>query len=170
MSKKKKILIISIISIVCFILVTIGIIVLYNNFKPKKKIINRYADLSTVVYDNNKVNIYLFWGEGCPHCKKEFDYLESLLKEYGSYFEVYAIEVSKNIDNRPTLEKFSKQMGDNDIIDIENNRITFPYTIIGTKTFKGFSELSKDKILDAITSEHIDSYDVYLDDIKETND
>ena len=113
-----------------------------------------------------KVNIYLFWGEGCPHCKKEFDYLESLLKEYGKYFEVYAIEVSKNIDNRPMLEKFSNKMGDDNVIDIENNRITFPYTVIGNKTFKGFSELSKDKILDAIISEHVDSYDVYLDYIK----
>ena len=26
------------------------------------------AKLEDIVYDENKVNIYFFWGNGCPHC------------------------------------------------------------------------------------------------------
>ena len=29
-----------------------------------------------------QLNLYLFWGDGCPHCALEKEYLEDLKKEY----------------------------------------------------------------------------------------
>ncbi|KKT07630.1 MAG: putative membrane protein, partial [Candidatus Nomurabacteria bacterium GW2011_GWB1_43_19] len=28
------------------------------------------------------INIYFFWGEGCPHCEKEKPFLETLEEKY----------------------------------------------------------------------------------------
>ena len=38
-----------------------------------------------------------------------------------------------------------------------------PYTIIGEKTFSGFSETYEKDILDAIKNQYQNSYDVYFD-------
>ena len=37
-----------------------------------------------------------------------------------------------------------------------------PYTIIGEKTFSGYSEEMNDEIIKAIKSQYKDSYDVYF--------
>ena len=29
-----------------------------------------------------QVNLYLFWGDGCPHCEEEQQYLKELEKEF----------------------------------------------------------------------------------------
>ena len=40
-----------------------------------------------------------------------------------------------------------------------------PYTIIGNKSFKGFSERYEEEMLVAIKEQYKDSYDVYFDNI-----
>lgn len=44
-------------------------------------------------YAADKVNVYLFWGDGCPHCAKEKEFLKTLEKEDESIvihdYEVY---------------------------------------------------------------------------------
>ena len=50
------------------------------------------------------VNIYFFWGNGCPHCAKEKPFLEKLDKERdeisATFFEIYYSE-----ENRTLLTK-----------------------------------------------------------------
>ena len=73
--KKKKILIIS---LVIFIFVFFIVLINISNKMNEEKIkstITMNSKLSDVVYDENKLNIYLFWGKGCPHCEEEWEFL-----------------------------------------------------------------------------------------------
>lgn len=112
------------------------------------------AKLEDIVYDENKVNIYFFWGNGCPHCEEEFKFLKSIETEYGNYFTLNTFEVWYSKDNVKILEQFANAMGD------EVSGV--PYTIIGNKTFTGFSEKYKEQFLKAIKDQYHNSYDVYF--------
>lgn len=115
------------------------------------------AKLENIKYDENKVNIYFFWGNGCPHCEKEFKFFESIDTEYGDYFTLNTFETWYDEDNRELLEQFASNM--------EDEITGVPYTIIGNKTFKGFSERYEEEMLEAIKEQYKDSYDVYFDNI-----
>ncbi len=111
--------------------------------------------LDDVYYDENKVNVYLFWGNGCPHCEEEQKFFEEIKDEYGKYFNLYKYEVWYNERNEDLLEEFA---------DCMNEKVTgVPFTVIGNQTFSGFSESSKDAFIKAITEQHQNSYDVYFD-------
>jgi len=111
--------------------------------------------LKDVTYNENKVNIYLFWGDGCPHCEKEKEFFDKIEKEYGEYYILHKYEVWHNDNNQQLLENFANKMGD-DVSGV-------PYTIIGNQTFKGFSESVEEEIINAITSQYKNSYDIYFD-------
>ena len=111
--------------------------------------------LNNVTYDSNKINIYLFWGDGCPHCEKEKEYFENISKEYGKYYKLHTYEVWYNTENQKIFEQFANKMKD--------NVSGVPYTIIGNKSFKGFNEKTKDDIIKAITEQYQNSYDIYFD-------
>ena len=113
------------------------------------------ATLDNVTYDKNKVNIYFFWGDGCPHCEEGFKFLDSISDEYGKYFKLNKFEVWKNEDNAKLMEQFASKMGD-EISGV-------PYIVIGERTFKGFSEKHKESIKAAIKEQYKDSYDVYFE-------
>jgi len=128
-----------------------------NNELEEEKIdeqIKIDANLENVIYDENKVNIYFFWGDGCPHCEKEFKFLESIKTEYGDYFILNTFEVWHNEDNQQILNQFASNMKD-EITGV-------PYTIIGNKSFKGFNEKYEKKFLEAIKTQYKNSYDVYF--------
>lgn len=112
--------------------------------------------LENVKKENGKVNIYLFWGDGCPHCKNALIYLDSIKEEYGKYFNLYAFEIWYNDENQSLMKDLAQKMGD--------NPSGVPYIIIGEKTFGGFNDASKDKILSAILQERSNDFDVYLND------
>ena len=114
--------------------------------------------LDNVTYDENKVNIYVFWGDGCPHCEKLLKFLNSIEVEYGDYFKLNKFEVWYNEDNADLLNVFSNAMGD-DVSYI-------PYIIIGNKSFIGFDSSDEKEILDAIKTQYKNSYDVYFDKVK----
>ncbi len=111
--------------------------------------------LDNVVRDNNKVNIYFFWGQGCPHCEEETKFFNSIEKKYGEYYNLYKFEVWYNEENAKLLNAFATSMGD------EANGV--PYTIIGNNTYKGFDNSSKRKFKKAIKEQHNNSFDVYFD-------
>lgn len=114
------------------------------------------AVLDNVTYDENKVNIYFFWGDGCPRCEAQFEFLNSIQTEYGDYFNLHTFEVWHNEENEKLLEQFANKMG--------SELAGVPYTIIGKKTFTGFNETYEKKFLDAIKTQYKDSYDVYFAD------
>ena len=118
------------------------------------------AQLENVTYDAEKVNIYFFWGDGCPRCEAEWEFWQSIEMEYGDYFTLNAFEVWHNDENAELMETFAAAMGD---------QLTgVPYTVIGESTFKGFSEDFEAGMLEAIKEQHQDSFDVYFDKLIET--
>jgi thiol-disulfide isomerase/thioredoxin len=75
------------------------------------------------------VNIYFFWGEGCPHCEKEKIFLEKIEKKYPEV-TVYDYEVWKNSDNRKLLIDFGKELN--------ANVSGVPFTVVGEKYINGW--------------------------------
>lgn len=115
-------------------------------------------NLENITRKDGKVNIYFFYGKGCPHCEEEFKFLESIKEEYGKYYQLYTFETWYNKDNAKNAQVFGEKM---------NDKVTgVPYTIIGSKSFLGFGEKSKKSFIEAIIAEHNQRYDIYFDKIK----
>lgn len=68
------------------------------------------------------VNLYFFWGEGCPHCAEEELFLENLERKYPN-LKVFQYEVWNNAENRKLL----MEMGEKFNIDISG----VPFTVVG---------------------------------------
>jgi glutaredoxin len=84
-----------------------------------------------LVGDPDKVTIYFFWGDGCPHCVTQKSYLEELKEKYGDEIEIKSYETWKNSAN---VELFK--------IVAQAHRIQargVPTTFIGEKNWVGFS-------------------------------
>jgi thiol-disulfide isomerase/thioredoxin len=77
-----------------------------------------------------KLPVYFFWGDGCPHCAAEKPFLEQLKQDYD--IEVIDFEIYKNRDNLNLMKKVGAEMN----FDISG----VPLTIIGDKAFSGFRE------------------------------
>ena len=88
------------------------------------------------------VDIYLFYGDGCPHCAAEEKFLESYLKSNEDVV-LHKYEVWYNEDN----VKLLKEVGD--LLGVNPNGV--PYTVIGDDVVSGF--MSNDT-----TGEQIRSY------------
>lgn len=119
---------------------------------------NENIELGNVVREENKVNIYFFWGNGCPHCEVEIEFFDSIEKEYGKYYNLYKFETWYDEENAKIFNIFTNAMGDN------ANGV--PYTIIGEKSFSGFNESFKEEFIKAIEEQYKNNYDVYFDEIK----
>lgn len=97
---------------------------------------------SCPVQAENKVNVYFFWGEGCPHCAKEKELLDYYAHKY-PFIQVLDFELYNNYSNGQTLSE---------VATILNTRVDgVPFTVIGDQTFSGYSEtVSPDKISERI--------------------
>lgn len=98
---------------------------------------DKIHDVVDVEVEENKINLYIFRGEGCPHCKAEMQWLESIKNQYKE-LNVYDFEVWYNEENIDKYIKVSEKL------NVNTNSI--PFTIIGEKTFIGFSDTIKDNI------------------------
>ncbi len=162
---KNKSIIISLIVILCIVSV-IGYFS-YNNYKEKKElasieVIIKNPSLEEVkktndLINNRKISIYLFYGDGCPHCEDLLNHLESIKDEYGKYFTVYAFEVWKNNENGELMDKFAEEF------DGEVGSRSVPYYIIGDEVMSGYipsmSTKVEKKILDKYNErKKIDNY------------
>lgn len=126
-----------------------------ENIKEESSNTSTEVILENVTYDENKINVYFFWGDGCPHCESEFNFFDSIENEYGDYFTLNAFEVWNNEENASKLTGLASKMGD-EVTGV-------PYTIIGDKTFMGFNDDYKEEMLNIIKNEYKNSYDVYFD-------
>lgn len=94
---------------------------------------------------SDKINVYLFRGEGCQHCHDFLEYLESIVEESGKYFNVVSYEVWEDPNNSTLMDKALEFMGD----DADSG---VPYIVIGNKSWVGYADSIKDDILNAITT------------------
>lgn len=83
------------------------------------------------------VNIYFFWGDGCPHCAEEEPFLNALANN-SNRVNLISYEVWYNDDNRQILEDFSAAL------DFKPGAV--PVTIIGDRYWIGFREEYKSEM------------------------
>lgn len=129
-----------------------------KNESNNKGDINKFAKVEDIVFEEDKINVYMFWGSTCPHCKEEFAFFQSIYDEYGEYFNLYGFEVWNNEENHELMEKMAEEMNDN-ISGV-------PYTIIGKDSFTGFTDADKSGIIEMLKKESNLTYDAYKE-IKE---
>ena len=100
--------------------------------------------------ETKKVNVYLFRGEGCPHCKEAEEWFDELKKdeEYSKYYTLVDYEVWYNEDNASLMEKVAKDL------DTEANGV--PFIVVGKKYFSGFSKDMANDIKAAIKDAYND--------------
>ncbi len=77
------------------------------------------------------VVIYLFWGDGCPHCAREHAYLSILLAEYPQVI-LQDFEVWNSVENRELFVRFG------DVFGFTPGSV--PTTFISNQYWVGFDE------------------------------
>ncbi len=96
-----------------------------------------------IIFGSEKdLNIYLFYGDGCPHCAEEEEWFKTYLDK-NKNIKIHRYEVWYNKDNQ---EKYSKV---HEILNDKSNGI--PYLIIGETVISGFDkELTPERIKNAV--------------------
>ncbi len=79
--------------------------------------------------DSSKVNLYFFYGNGCPHCAKEEVFLDDLEKKYDK-IEIHRYETWYNTENAALLDKIRNKIG---------FKTGVPALIIGSEAIVGYS-------------------------------
>lgn len=96
--------------------------------------------ISLNVSAKEKVKLYLFYGDGCPHCaEEEAKLLPEIEKDED--VEIVKYEVWYNKENSLLLD---------DVVKVFNSRSGVPFNVIGDTTIIGYSDANRNKILRAI--------------------
>jgi glutaredoxin len=74
-----------------------------------------------------KINVYLFWGHGCPHCEIAKLFFKKIESELGNYYNLVLIETWENEDN----EKLLNMVAD----ELNKPAKTVPYIVIGNHVY-----------------------------------
>ena len=93
--------------------------------------------------DEKVINIHLFYGNGCPHCAAEEEFLSDYLKD-STDVKLYKYEIWYDSHNQELLSKVQIEMG-------STNKNGVPFTVIGKKTIVGYADgVTDEQIKDAI--------------------
>ena len=107
------------------------------------------------------ITLYLYYGDGCPHCEEEMKFLNTIEKNYPN-LKIVKKEVWYDEDNSSELQKV------NDAFSI--NRMGVPTNVIGETIIRGYSEGTGNKIVRAIEyysnpdNEYIDAVELIKND------
>jgi len=95
--------------------------------------------LSVNAKEDNKTNVYLFYGKECPHCEAEMKYFTKLLtKEKYKDVNLEKYEVWHNKDNADKMYN---------VMNILNTEVSgVPFLIIGTNYLVGYGEQTSEEI------------------------
>jgi glutaredoxin len=89
-----------------------------------------------------KINVYIFRGEGCPHCEEAITWFTDTLskdKEYSEYYNLVQYEVWYDEDNNKLMSSVAKELG--------TQASGVPFIVVGEKYFSGFSASESPKAL-----------------------
>lgn len=81
----------------------------------------------------NKVNIYFFWQQGCPHCAAEKPFLENLVKQ-SPQLELRSFDIGSDREGIELLADIGRRLD----INIQG----VPFTLVGEKYFVGWYDES----------------------------
>lgn len=108
--------------------------------------------------DEKVINIHLFYGNGCPHCAAEEEFLSDYLKDRTDV-KLYKYEIWYDSHNQELLSKVQKEMG-------TTNKNGVPFTVIGKKTIVGYADgVTDEQIKDAINYYLNNDYRDYVGEI-----
>lgn len=124
----------------------------------KRPNINVNSLLKNVKREKGKVNIYFFYGDGCPRCELEHKAFKEIKSKYGKYYNLYEFEIWYDKTNNILAHIFAENMN----FDLTG----VPFTVIGRKYIDGFGTNSKEELIRTIESEKDSGYDLYFDVIK----
>lgn len=91
------------------------------------------------------VDVYVFYGEGCPHCAKEMSYLKNYNQQHDARIATRTYEVWSNRDNAKLYDQVI------DYYDIQTGGV--PLTVIGNETLVGYSN---DQTSGAVLNQYIE--------------
>ena len=138
---KKKLLIIL---FTILLIVPLNLKALSVNYKDE------VSEITGAKVEEGKVNLYLFHGRDCPHCKAEIKWLQSIEEEYKDKLNIIYYEVWYDEANAQKMQQVKNKLG------VKENGV--PFTVIGEKTFVGYSDIVSEFIKEAI-SEYIPEID-----------
>jgi len=100
--------------------------------------------LDSFQIENEKINLYFFYGNGCPHCAKEEIFLDKL-EQNEPDIEIKRYEVWYNRENSKLLAKIAQEL------DLQISGV--PLLIIGDQTVSGYrsDKITGQKIKEIIT-------------------
>ncbi len=138
------------------LLLLLLVLIPFNIFAISKDYKDVVYNITNEKVDKDKINLYFFRMDGCPHCAEEEKWLENMKDKYGDYLNIYDYEIKNSNKNREYYYNVKKVL---------NDEITksVPYTVIGETYFVGFSETVSEQIENKI-KELID------ENVKSSND
>jgi len=83
------------------------------------------------------VNLYMFWGDGCPHCKHADETFQPYVEKH-SNVKYHKFEIYKSKDNQQKM----RAVGDK--LDIEASGV--PLIVVGDKVYLGFSPATSKEV------------------------
>ena len=94
--------------------------------------------------EKQKITVYLFRGDGCPHCAEVEEFFDELSKdeEYSKYYVLKDYEVWYDEDNNNLMAEVAKKL------DTEASGV--PFIVIGKKYYSGYSAAMSDAIKETI--------------------
>lgn len=94
------------------------------------------------------LTIYLFWGDGCQHCKALMEFLQQYQQEHPGMIHVIGFETWQDEDNAAVRDRIEHDY------DIHTDEV--PLLIIGNHIFQGYDEDNPDddEIAKAIQDEY----------------
>ena len=93
-----------------------------------------FSGFNFVFAQTEKIQIHFFYSAICPHCAKEKEFLNELIKKYPEV-EVKEYEVFYNSENKKNLSEFYEKYQ-----VLEKDQGWVPVTFTPTKYFVGFNE------------------------------
>ena len=114
--------------------------------------------LPFVIEAKNDVDLYIFWGDGCPHCAHEKAFLKGLQKK-DKDLNIHMYEVWNDEDNADLLYDVKR-------VYKEETSMSVPFTVIGKYTFTGYSDSIAMEIEEAINICHNKKCPDYVEKIK----
>lgn len=134
---------------VVFIVFVVGLVIYDNATKIE---ILKNDHLSDVTYDEDKKNIYIFWGNGCAHCEDLRVFLEDNANLWKNDYQIFSFETWKDEENAKLMDNVMA------FLDRENEGT--PTILIGDKVLVGFGSSNEEELKSILESQKNNDYDV----------
>ena len=119
----KKYLIVLVMFLLCFPI---------NTFAVSKDYVDKVYNIVNVEKEDNKINLYLFYGNECPHCEEERKWLETIKDDYKDYLNIYEYEIWHDDGNKELMENVKSVFNE--------TSVSVPFTVIGDNEYVGYSK------------------------------